>query len=145
MKILEIIRNEIVETQEELVARLGKEDMHVTQATISRDIKDLGLIKVPAGDGRYKYALPDEQHSAHASERMKRVLSDYVIGFDYAENLMIVKTLSGMAPGVGEALDGLRWREIVGTVAGDNTVLVVIRPREAVHYVVERLRSLAGR
>lgn len=142
MKILEIIRDEVIETQEELARRLANEGMNVTQATISRDIKELSLIKIPTGDGRYKYALPDDQYSASASERMKRVLSDYCVGFDYSENLVLVKTLSGMAPGVGEAIDALRWKEIVGTVAGDNTVLVVVRPKEAVHYVVERLRNL---
>lgn len=143
MKILEVIRDEVVETQEDLALRLRREGINVTQATISRDIKELSLIKVPTGDGRYKYSVPDDQFSISASDRMKRVLSDYVLGFDYSENLILVKTLSGMAPGVGEALDALRWKEIVGTVAGDNTVLMVIRPKEAVHYLVERLRGLS--
>lgn len=143
MKILEIIRDDVVETQEDLAQRLRNEGMNVTQATISRDIKELSLIKVPSGDGRYKYALPDDQYSVSASDRMKRVLQDYVIGFDYSENLMLVKTLSGMAPGVGEAIDALRWKEIVGTVAGDNTVLVVVRPKETLHYLLERLRNLS--
>jgi transcriptional regulator of arginine metabolism len=143
MKILEVIKDEIVETQEDLAQRLRQDNMAVTQATISRDIKELSLIKVPTGDGRYKYALPDDQYSSSASDRMKRVLSDYVVGFDYSENLILVKTLSGMASGVGEAIDTLRWKEIIGTVAGDNTVMVVVRPKEAVHYVVERLRTLA--
>ena len=142
MKILEIIRDEIIETQEDLAQRLRNEGISVTQATISRDIKELFLIKAPAGDGRYKYALPDDQYSASAGDRMKRVLVDYCLSFDYSENIVLVKTLSGMAPGVGEAIDALRWKEIVGTVAGDNTVLVVVRPKETVQYVLERLRTL---
>lgn len=142
MKILEIVRDRVIETQEELANRLAADGMNVTQATISRDIKDLGLIKAPTGDGRYKYALAEEQFSAGVAERMKRVLSDYCVGFDHSDNLILVKTLSGMAPGVGEAIDALRWKEVIGSVAGDNTVLVVVRPREAVRCVLDRLRGL---
>jgi len=141
MKILEIVRAGVVETQEELANKLRAEGIDVTQATISRDIKELMLLKVPTGDGRYRYALPEDQYTSSAGERMKRVLEDYCLGFDYSENIIVVRTLSGMAPGVGEAMDALRWKEIVGTVAGDNTLLVVVRPKEAVPYVLERMRG----
>ena len=142
MKILEIIRERPVETQEELAQELRKLGISVTQATISRDIKDLNLIKVPTGDGRQRYAFPQDQVMAAHSERLRRVLQESVLDLDVSENLIVVKCLSGAAPAVGEALDNLRWQEIVGTVAGDNTVLVVIRGRERAQSIMERLRQL---
>jgi transcriptional regulator of arginine metabolism len=142
MKILEIIRERPVETQEELARELRKLGISVTQATISRDIKDLNLIKVPTGDGRQRYAFPQDQVMAAHSERLRRVLQESVLDLDVSENLIVVKCLSGAAPAVGEALDNLRWQEIVGTVAGDNTVLVVIRGRERAQSIMERLRQL---
>ena len=142
MKILEIIRERPVETQEELARELRKLGISVTQATISRDIKDLNLIKVPTGDGRQRYAFPQDQVMAAHTERLRRVLRESVLDLDVSENLIVVKCLSGAAPAVGEALDNLRWQEIVGTVAGDNTVLVVVRGRERAQSVMERLRQL---
>ncbi|MCL4426551.1 MAG: arginine repressor [Firmicutes bacterium] len=142
MRILEIIRQKTIETQEELAVELTREGYAVTQATVSRDIKELKLIKVPTGDGRYRYAKPEEGAAAGLTERMRRVFRDSLMGLDMAENLIVVRTLSGSAPGVGEAIDSLRWSEIAGTVAGDNTVLVVVRSRDLVPGVVERLQSL---
>ncbi|MEW6545654.1 MAG: arginine repressor [Bacillota bacterium] len=142
MKILEIIRERPVETQEELAQELRKLGMPVTQATVSRDIKDLNLVKVPTGDGRQRYALPQEQVMSGYTDRLRRVLRDSVLSLDVSENLIVVKCLSGAAPAVGEALDNLRWQEIVGTVAGDNTVLVVVRGRERAQTVMERMRQL---
>lgn len=142
MKILEIIRERPVETQEELVQELRKLGMPVTQATVSRDIKDLNLVKVPTGDGRQRYAPPQDQVMAGFAERLRRVLRDTVLSLEASENLIVVKCLSGTAPAVGEAIDSLRWQEIAGTVAGDNTVLVVVRGRERSQSVLERLRQL---
>ncbi|MDI6893386.1 MAG: arginine repressor [Bacillota bacterium] len=142
MKILEVIRARPVETQEELAQELRKLGIPVTQATVSRDIKDLNLVKVPTGDGRQRYAFPQDQVIAGHTDRLRRVLRDSVLDLDVSENLIVVKCLSGAAPAVGEALDNLRWQEIVGTVAGDNTVLVVIRGRERGQSLVERLRQL---
>ncbi|MDI6823207.1 MAG: arginine repressor [Bacillota bacterium] len=142
MKILEIIRERPVETQEELARELRKLGMPVTQATVSRDIKDLNLVKVPTGDGRQRYAPPQEQVMAGFADRLRRVLRDSVLSLEASENLIVVKCLSGTAPAVGEALDNLRWQEIAGTVAGDNTVLVVVRGRERSQSVLERMRQL---
>jgi len=142
MKILEIIRDVIVGTQEELAEHLRREGIDVTQATVSRDIKELNLIKVPAGDGRYRYALTDEQGATVQTDRMRRLFRDCLVSIDYSENIIVVKTLSATAPGVGEAIDGLHWKEIIGTVAGDNTVLVVVSPKETTGAVVERLKGL---
>lgn len=142
MKILEIIRSEVVQTQEELAEKLAREGMEVTQATVSRDIKELQLIKVPNGDGRYRYAIPNGQSPRKQTERLKRIFKDAVLGINTSENLIVVKTLSGTAPGVGEAIDTLDWPEIVGTVAGDNTVLVVAKDRQTVPSILEKLKNL---
>ncbi len=142
MKILEIIRSEVVQTQEELAEKLAREGMEVTQATVSRDIKELQLIKVPNGDGRYRYAIPNGQSPRKQAERLKRIFKDAVLAINASENLIVVKTLSGTAPGVGEAIDTLDWPEVVGTVAGDNTVLVVAKDRETVPGVLEKLKDL---
>lgn len=142
LKILELIRQKPIETQEELASELNRAGYSVTQATVSRDIKELNLIKVPTGDGRYRYAKADEGPTPVLTERMRRVFRDSLIGLDSAENLIVVRTLSGSAPGVGEAIDSLHWPEIAGTVAGDNTVLVVVRSRELVPGVLDRLQQL---
>ncbi len=140
-KILELIKNSVIETQEELAEALGREGIPVTQATVSRDIKELQLTKVPTGDGRYRYALPDEMPSVTWDKR-RRIFQESVLGVDYSENIIVVKSLPGTAPGVGAALDHLGWEEMIGSVAGDDAVLVVVRPKEAAPKVVERIRSL---
>ncbi|HEY8552371.1 MAG TPA: arginine repressor [Thermaerobacter sp.] len=139
--ILEIIQAKPIETQEELVRELERRGMPATQATVSRDIKELGLIKTPTGDGRYCYALPDAAPGGR--ERLRRLFRESLLDIDTSENLVVVKTLRGTAAAAGEAIDQLGWPEIVGTVAGDNTVLVVVRSREVAPLVADRFRELA--
>ncbi len=142
MKIIEAVRNNLIETQEELARHLSKEGIGVTQATISRDIKDLNLIKTPTGDGRYRYSIPDNQQSLLASEKLKRLFSNCCLSLDYSDNIVVIRTLTGTAPGVGEAVDALRIPEVLGTVAGDNTVILVVRDADAALNVMEALSSL---
>ena len=142
MKIIEAVRNNLIETQEELARHLSKEGIEVTQATISRDIKDLNLIKTPTGDGRYRYSIPDNQQSLLASEKLKRLFTNCCLGLDYSDNIVVIRTLTGTAPGVGEAVDALRIHEVLGTVAGDNTVILVVRDQDAAINVMEKLGSL---
>ncbi len=144
MKILEIVSRRPVFTQEELAEALRQEGINVTQATISRDIKELNLIKVPSGDGRAKYGLPSGTPGKIILDKLKRILADCCLSIDASGNLIVVKTISGTAPGVGEALDELGMPEILGTVAGDNTVLVVARSPDKVGYLVSKLKDLAG-
>ncbi len=143
MRILELIRTQVVETQEQLAQLLGQEGIEVTQATVSRDIKELNLVKVPSGDGRYRYAAPQDSRPAGMSEKLRRLLADCCVSFESAENIVVVKTLSGTAPGVGEAIDNLHMEELVGSVAGDNTVILVARSKEAATSATERLRNLS--
>jgi len=140
-RILELVRTEVIQTQEELAALLTREGIPVTQATISRDIKELNLQKVPTGDGRYRYALPEEV-PAGAWDKRRRILQESVLSVDASENIVVVKTLPGTAASVAYAIDYQGWPEVIGTVAGEDTVLVVVRPREAGGEIVERIRGL---
>jgi len=140
-KILELIKHNIIETQEELAEALGGQGIPVTQATVSRDIKELQLNKAPTGDGRYRYTLPEEIPSVSWDKR-RRIFQESVLGVEFSENLVVVKSLPGTAPGVASAIDHLGWPEMIGSVAGDDTVLVIIKPKEATFEVVERIRGL---
>lgn len=136
---MRIVEDNSVETQEELVRLLAETGFKVTQATISRDIKELQLVKAMGKHGRYQYKVPEEGSPGHGRERLARILRDCMVDVDYSENIVVVKTLAGTASAAGEALDRLAWPEVVGTVAGDNTVLVIVRPREAAEEMIERL------
>ena len=134
--IRKIIGEEIIETQEALAEALRARHMRVTQATISRDIKELFLIKVPAGGGRYRYAVSPHESVRFSEGRMKRLFKDNVIFSDFSE------TIPGAASTVGAALDASDWTEIIGTVAGDDSIFVLVKPREAAETIVERIRAL---
>ncbi len=140
--IKEIVKKKSIETQEELVNELMKAGFEVTQATVSRDIKELGLIKIPGENGISKYAMPNEPVVRHNDERLKRFLKTSVINFDYCENLIVLKTMPGEAMGVASALDNAHWPEIIGTIAGDDNILVIVKPKEAVTTVLNRFNKL---
>lgn len=141
-RIKEIIDNQAVETQEDLAEALRRKGIEVTQATVSRDIKELMLIKIPAGDGRYRYAFPPEQNIVYSQNRLERSFQDSVVGLDYSLNLIVLRTLPGMAQAVAYAIDSVKWSEILGTVAGDDTICVIVKPPEAVTAVLAKFRSL---
>lgn len=140
--LMSAIKEKDIETQEELAETLRDGGIEVTQATISRDIKELGLVKVPTPQGRYRYALPFDRTLADVLKQAERIFTDSVTGIDYAENLIMVKTLSGRAQAVAAALDDLNWREVVGTIAGDDSILVVVRHKQVVEALVEKLHRL---
>ena len=140
-QILRIIQDREIETQEELVQALRDSGWQATQATISRDVKELQLIKVAASDGGYRYAAPRRQ-GAEQGQRLFRILADTLISADYAGHMVVVKTMSGSAGVAGEALDTIGWPEILGTIAGDNTILVVVRHEHDAETVVTRLQGL---
>jgi transcriptional regulator of arginine metabolism len=141
-KVLEIIRGKPIETQEDLAISLQKEGFDVTQATVSRDIKELGITKVPTGRGRYRYLVPKERAFEDSRRRMKRLFQDSVVSIDYSENLLVIRTLTGNAHAVAAAIDNTGIPEIVGTIAGDDTILVVVKPKSAVISVMERFNRL---
>lgn len=139
-RIREIIRQKPIETQEELAEELKKLGVNVTQATVSRDIKELGLIKVLKDNGRYCYAEPHK--SAVVSDKLLRMYKDSIIGINSSENLIVIKTLSGAASAAAEAIDGLNWSEIIGTIAGDNTILVVAESKKATKTLIEKFEQI---
>jgi transcriptional regulator of arginine metabolism len=141
-KVLEIIRGKSIETQEDLAASLQKEGFEVTQATVSRDIKELGITKTPTGSGRYRYVVPKERAFEDSRRRMGRLLRDSVVSIDYSENLLVIRTLTGNAHAVAAVIDNTGIPEIVGTIAGDDTILIVVKPKSAVISVMERLNRL---
>ena len=140
-EILRIIREKDVETQEELAAELRETGYKVTQATVSRDIRELKLIKVAANGGGFKYAKP-ERHEIAVSDRLTRILNDSLVNVDYSGNMIVVKTLSGSANVAAEALDNLGWDEILGTIAGDNTIFIVARDETDPAEITNRIRKL---
>lgn len=142
-KIKEIIETAIVETQEELAEALRKRGIEVTQATVSRDIKELMLIKIPTGDGRYRYAYPLDKNLVFSRNRMVRMFQDSVLGFDYSENIIVIKTLPGAANAVASTLDHAKWPEIIGTVAGDDNILVVVKPAQAAPEILRKMELLS--
>ena len=143
-RIREIIEHNVIETQEDLAMALKKQHIVVTQATVSRDIKELMLIKVPTGDGRYRYAYPTDKELIYSKNRMLNLFRDSVISLNYSENIIVVKTLPGGANAVASTLDYAKWPEIIGTVAGDDNILVVIKPISAVEDIMKRLRDMLG-
>lgn len=129
IKIREIITNNDIETQDELVDELKSAGYNVTQATVSRDIKELHLVKVPLQDGRYKYSLPADQRF-NPLQKLKRMLMDSFVKIDSAENLLVLKSLPGNAQAIGALIDNLDWDEILGTICGDDTCLIICRTAE---------------
>ena len=136
--ILDIIEKQDVETQEELAEALRERGMKVTQATVSRDIKELRLLKVLTPTGAYKYATADKAENS-LNERFIRMLAESLLSVAASNNLVVVKTISGSANVAAEALDSLHWPEILGTLAGDNTILMIIRSNEDVPGVISRI------
>lgn len=140
-KILELIANNEVETQEMLVNMLEKSGFAVTQATVSRDIKELQLIKVLNSNGKYRYTVSTRQ-DAPISDRLVRIFRETVTSFASAGNLIVVRTLSGCAAAAGEAVDNLALPHIVGSVAGDNTLLLIADKAENTEEILSVLNSV---
>lgn len=139
--ILTIIEQNDVETQEELAARLKDMGIVVTQATVSRDIKELRLLKVLSAAGGYKYATADKAEHG-LSDRFVRMFKDSVLSINYANNIIVIKTLAGSANVAAEAIDSMRLPRILGTMAGDNTVLVIAGNEEEAAKTVEGFREM---
>ena len=140
-KILELIRKNDIETQEELSDYLEREGYQVTQATVSRDIRELKLTKVAMSSGRQKYAAW-ETAGEELSEKYIRVLKDGFVSMDMAQNILVIRTVSGMAMAVAAVLDTFHLKEIVGSIAGDDTIMCAVRSTEDTVAVMERLKKL---
>ena len=142
--ILEIIENKDIETQEELAEELKNHGVRVTQATVSRDIKELRLLKVLSENGGYKYATVERAEKG-MNDRFARILAESIVSIDCVGNLMVLKTLSASAAAAGEAIDSMKWSEVLGTIAGDNTLLIIGRSDEAIEMLQSRINNLNKR
>jgi transcriptional regulator of arginine metabolism len=140
--LLQVIREKVIATQDELATSLNDAGMEVTQATISRDIKELGIIKVTTATGDQKY-IPMERSGEVASGRLMKVFSEAVIQIDVAMNLVIIKTLPGMAQAGAAALDSMRLPEIAGSIAGDDTIFVATRSLDQAELLGRLLGQIA--
>jgi len=141
-KILEIIENNIIETQEEIAEKLKEMGMDVTQATISRDIKELRLTKVMTEDGKYKYASIGQSDNG-VSNKLLSIFSQSFVSSDYANNLVVVKTLPGMAQAAASAVDSLKWPGILGTIAGDDTIMIICRAEKIADKLADKFNKMA--
>ena len=140
-KIIELIESYDIETQDELAEKLRESGFQVTQATVSRDIRALKLSKVPTGEGKQKYVVL-KQDDSYLGDKYIRVLKDGFVSMDMAQNILVIKTVAGMAMAVGAALDALHWQEIVGCIAGDDTVFCAVRTVEDTLLVMDKLRKM---
>jgi transcriptional regulator of arginine metabolism len=140
-KIRELIGTKEIETQEELVEVLSMEGMQVTQATVSRDIKEMQLIKVPLEDGRYKYSMPQDQRY-NPAHKLKRALLDHFVGAEAAENLIVLKCLPGTANTIASLIDGMDWPEVIGTIGGDDTLLLISKTKSHGEDILGRIHGM---
>jgi transcriptional regulator of arginine metabolism len=143
-RILQLVGANEVATQEEIASRLEREGFAVTQATVSRDIRDLRLVKVPTPGGGVRYAQAGTPGAGLSEAMLRHLFGECVSGYDCSENLVVLSTLPGTAQSVAEAVDGLGAPEVLGTLSGERTVFVVIKPKSLAPRFLRRLRRLAG-
>ncbi len=141
-KILNLIETNEIETQKDLMDRLLEDGFDVTQATISRDIRELKLNKVALNDGRQKYVAYSKKEGDESNKRYYRILREGLVSMDMAQNILVIKTMSGMAMAVAAAIDKMQWMEVVGTIAGDDTVMCAIRSVADTKRVMDKIRKV---
>ena len=144
-KIMEIISTRNVETQEQLLAALQQEGCRGTQATISRDIKDLRIVKELTSLGTYRYAVSTNEVVGSFTSKLNTIFRECVVGYDYAQNIIVIRTLPGLASAAGSAIDAMSLSRVVGTLAGDDTVMVVMRDSNAAAAFCGEIKNLISR
>ena len=140
-KILDLISRDDIETQEELAEKLNAEGFPVTQATVSRDIREMKLTKVTNDRGRQVYKVMQGTETG-MNEKYLRILRDGFVAMDMAQNILVVKTVSGMAMAVAAAIDAMKLKEIVGSIAGDDTIMIAVRTTEETETAMGKIRSV---
>ena len=143
-KIIEIISTGNVETQEQLLEALQQEGFHSTQATISRDIKELRIVKELTSLGTYRYTTSSNEVTGSFTTRLNTIFRECVIGFDYAQNIIVVRTLPGLASAAGSAIDSMNLSTVVGSLAGDDTVMIVMRDTNSAAAFCGEIKNLLG-
>ena len=140
--ILEIISQENIETQEQLLSRLQERGISSTQATISRDIKQMHLIKEPVGQGVYKYAVSGNRTRLNIAEKLRTIFRESITSIDYAQNIVVIKTMPGLASAACSALDNMDISIMVGSLAGDDTAFLLMRDTEAAETFCEEIKGM---
>lgn len=143
--ILSLIERYDIDTQEELAAKLKEMGINVTQATVSRDIKELRLVKEISPTGNYRYAPASADETSDAARRLEGIFKDACIGFDYALHTVVIRTLPGLAQAVGSAMDGMDHENVVGSIAGDDTVVIIMRNAATAERLCTHLRRAYGK
>jgi len=142
--ILSLLNEQNIETQQDLTIALSSVGFDVTQATVSRDIKQLRLVKKLNSDGKYIYAPHSQNSNEGVSDRMSNILKQSMISVDYALNTIVIKTMAGMAQGAASVLDAMQFSECLGTIAGDDTIFVTARSEEAAQKLCKKLKNMAN-
>lgn len=143
-KIMEIISTKNVETQEQLLQELQNEGFRCTQATISRDIKDMRIVKELTSLGSYRYTTSGNEISATFTSRLNTIFRECVVSYDYAQNIIVIRTLPGLASAAGSAIDAMNMSAVVGTLAGDDTVMVVMRDNNSAAAFCGEIKNLVS-
>ena len=143
-KIMEIISNQNIETQEQLQAALLKEGYRCTQATISRDIKEMRIVKELTSLGTYRYTTTGNEITGTFSSRLNTIFRECVVGYDYAQNIIVIRTMPGLAAAAGSAIDAMNLSTVVGSLAGDDTVMVVMRDSNSAAAFCGEIRNLTN-
>ncbi len=140
--ILEIISQENIETQEQLLARLQERGITSTQATISRDIKQMHLIKEPVGQGVYKYAVSGNRSRLNIAEKLRTIFRESITSINYAQNIVVIKTMPGLASAACSALDNMNINYMVGSLAGDDTAFLLMQDTESAAIFCEEIKEM---
>lgn len=141
-KLLELISRYEIDTQDELIERLRDHGFEVTQATVSRDIRELKIAKMMSGQGKYRYVLPKQHAESAPSMGFSNSLIDSIVNVDHACNMVVLKTYAGLAQAVAVGIDGMNMHQVLGCVAGDDTIMIVSRDDECATVIADRIRSL---
>jgi transcriptional regulator of arginine metabolism len=142
LKILELIEKNPIETQDELSERLKSSGFDVTQATVSRDIKELRLVKILTESGRYRYAASTKETLSNISSKFRIIFKESVISVVCANNIVVIKTLAGMAHAAASAVDTMSWSDVIGSLAGDDTIFIIVRDEEGAVNLTEELNKM---
>lgn len=140
--IMEIISEQDIETQNQLLEALAQRGIKSTQATLSRDIKDMHLVKEQGPNGNYRYAASAKQNADSAAQKLKKILKESVTSYDLAQNIVVIKTLPGLAPAACSALDGMEIDNLVGTIAGDDTAFLAMRDNHSALLLYHQIEEL---
>ena len=143
-RIRELLHEEAVDTHEKLAVVLHKQGIEVSQSTLSKDLRELGVVRVPQAEGGFRYTLPESRATLRDRHILERELQDFLVQAEQAANLVVVRTLSGHAQSVCEAIDRIGWDEVVGTIAGENTIFLATHSESAAGVVTDKIAAVCG-